>query len=208
VRCPARTLVRYDPRRRGRRCTCIPRYFMSSPWSRRGPSLLMMTQPCCGVEPPGDEAMQLRSRQLFGESGVRFMRRRPRSAVANRVLVDGVTELRQLAGDSPPAPKRILARHLLDEAHQLRRQGRPTHGARPPRPPPSEAPPMPCDHGRRIDDREALRPPRPRTGDRDPKRAVDRPEPRPRSCPTKNRELLAEHEVLRNEAAARSAACR
>jgi hypothetical protein len=29
---------------------------------------------------------------------------------------------------------------------------------------------------------------------------VDWPEPRLRSCPTKNRKLLAEHEVLRNEA--------
>jgi len=55
-----------------------------------------------------------------------------------------------------------------------RSQGRPTHGARPPRPPSSEAPPMPCDHGRRFDDREALRPPRPRTGDDDPKRAAAR----------------------------------
>jgi hypothetical protein len=103
-------------------------------------------------------------------------------------------------GDSPPAPKWTLSRHLRDEAHRLRRQGRPTHEARPLRPPPSEAPPMPCDHGRRFDDREALRPPRPPTGDHDAKRAVDRPEPRPRSRPTKNRELLAEHEVRRNEA--------
>jgi hypothetical protein len=62
---------------------------------------------------------------------------------------------------------------------------------------------MPCDHGRRFDDREALRPPRPRTGDDDPKRAVDRPEPRPRRCPTKNRELLAKREVLCNEARTR-----
>jgi hypothetical protein len=39
--------------------------------------------------------------------------------------------------------------------------------------------------------------------DHDPKRAVDRPEPRPRSCATKNRKLLAEHEILRNEARTR-----
>jgi hypothetical protein len=59
---------------------------------------------------------------------------------------------------------------------------------------------MPSNHGRRLDDRETLRPPRPPTGDHDPKRAVDWPEPRPRSYATKNRKLLAEHEVLRNEA--------
>jgi hypothetical protein len=38
---------------------------------------------------------------------------------------------------------------------------------------PSEAPPMPCDRGRRLDDRETLRSPRSHTGDHDPKRAVE-----------------------------------
>ncbi len=59
---------------------------------------------------------------------------------------------------------------------------------------------MPSDHSRRLDDRETLRPPRPHAGDHDPKRTVDWPEPRPRSCATKNRKLLAEQEVLRNQA--------
>jgi hypothetical protein len=84
----------------------------------------------------------------------------PRHVLRHRVLVDGTTEFRQLAGDSATTPERILARHSLDETHELGCKGRPTHGPRLPRPPPREAAPMPLDDGRRSHDRKRVRPSR------------------------------------------------
>ena len=59
---------------------------------------------------------------------------------------------------------------------------------------------MPSDHRRGLDDRQRVRPPRPDAGDDDPERTVDGPKPRSRSGATENRKLLAEKEVLGDEA--------
>src|SRR5882672_6788033 len=60
--------------------------------------------------------------------------RRPRHVLGDRVLVDAVTELREFACDPPTAPERVFTRHLLDEAHQLRRERASSHRPRLPRP--------------------------------------------------------------------------
>src|SRR5208282_2492008 len=107
----------------------------------------------------------------------------PRHVLGYRVLVDAMAEFRQLTGDPPSTPERVLTRHPLDETHPLRRERGATHPPRPPRPEPGETAPMPSNHGRRFDNRQRLRPPRPQTGHHNPERTVDGPQPRPMGRP-------------------------
>jgi hypothetical protein len=156
------------------------------------------------------------AREMVANEGFPGLRRRTsrplrrlRHVLGDRVLVDAMTKLREFVGDPPTAPEGVLARHPLDEAHDLWLEWGPTNPPRLPRPEPCEAAPMPRDHGRRANDRQGIYPPRPHAGDDDPERTVDgpKPRPRPRSCPTQNRKLLAEQEVLGDQARPRPQGC-
>src|SRR5206468_8931353 len=68
-----------------------------------------------------------------------------RHVLRNGVLADVVTKLRQLGGDAPTAPRRVLPGHALDQLDDLRRKARAAARPRLVRPEPGESATMPGD---------------------------------------------------------------
>jgi len=116
--------------------------------------------------------------------------RRFRHVLRDGVLADDEAELRELARDPAPAPRRVLACHPPDERHDLVRERRTADAARFPSPKSREGAAVPCDHRRRFHDREHVRPARPHLREHDPERAIDRPQLRPGRRAVQDCELL------------------
>jgi hypothetical protein len=138
-------------------------------------------------------------------------RRRPtgsagplRHVLGDRVLADVVTELGEFSGDAPTAPRRVLPGHELNQLDNLGRDRRPATRARLVRPEPRESATMPRDHRRRFHDGKHVRPSRPRPRQDDPESSVDGTKPRSGSASHERRELLAERQVLGDEARPRA----
>lgn len=120
------------------------------------------------------------------------------------VLADDVAQLGELARDSSPAPRWVLARHASDQVDDDRVERWAPRATRAPSPEADERAPVPADHRLALHDHERLGPSRPRARKHDPERAVDGTQPRPWGTATKDGELLPQSEVLGDEARSRA----
>lgn len=124
---------------------------------------------------------------------------RLRHELGHGVLVHAVAELRELLGDTPAAPPRVVVRHAHDERDDLGLGRRASATLRLPRPKPCEPASMPRDDGLGLHDGERTRPLRPDAREHEPEGAIDGKEVRARLLASQHRELLAQREVLRDD---------
>ena len=108
------------------------------------------------------------------------------------------------------SPERIGEGHGADELGDLRIDGRATGSiaSRLPAPERAEAPPVPANHGLRLNDMERFAPPCPAPREPHPEDAVEETDSRSLGAAAEEGELLSQCQVLKNEVGAFSAARR
>jgi len=102
------------------------------------------------------------------------------------------------------APEGIGEGHGADELGDLRIDGRTTGSTAPRLPVPerAEAPPVPANHGLRLNDMERFAPPCPPLREPHPEDAVEETDPRSLGAAAEQGELLSQRQVLKNEVGA------
>src|SRR5882672_6687124 len=102
------------------------------------------------------------------------------------------------------APEGIGEGHGADELGDLRIDGRTTGStaSRLPVPERAEAPPVPANHGLRLNDMERFPPPCPPLREPHPEDAVEETDPRSLGAAAEQGELLSQRQVLKNEVGA------
>jgi hypothetical protein len=121
--------------------------------------------------------------------------------LGNGQLGDRVAEQGELRLDPPPAPRRILARHAVDQLADLSAKPRPPHAVRcgPPVPVKPEALAVPGEDGRGLDNNETRAPRRPQARQPDPEDPVPTGEPGSADRALKDSQLMAQRHVFQGD---------
>jgi hypothetical protein len=114
-----------------------------------------------------------------------------------------VAEFGEFGGDATAAPHRVFS-HSLDQLYDLATDPRTPGTPRLVRPEAGESAMVPADHSGWLHDRERVGPSRPNPREHDPERSVDRTHLRPGRLAPQDGELLAQREVLGDEARPRA----
>src|SRR6267143_5986237 len=106
--------------------------------------------------------------------------------------------------DARRAPEGVGEGHAADALGDLRIDGRATGSiaSRLPAPERAEAPPVPSNHGLRLNDMERFAPPCPPLREPHPEDAVEETDPRSLGAAAEQGELLSQPQVLMNEVGA------
>src|SRR5882672_1557019 len=106
--------------------------------------------------------------------------------------------------DARRAPEWVGEGHGADELGDLQIDGRTTGStaSRLPVPERAEAPPVPANHGLRLNDMERFAPPYPPLREPHPEDAVEETDPRSLGAAAEQGELLSQRQVLKNEVGA------